>query len=431
MMDPEKAKIILWRKPTIEVLNEHEVNNISTFRHYIGFEISGLVHLGTGIVSGFKIRDFQELGETRIFLADWHSWINNKLGGDIEKIRKVANGYFKEAMKQCIKAVGGDSEKTKFVLASEIYDNNYWAEVVKIGKYTTLSRIIRSITIMGRKGEKTIPSAWLIYPLMQAADIIFQGVNIAHAGLDQRKAHVIALEYANRINYSLIAVHHYLITNFKLSWEIYKKLKEEKDKRKLKEELSELKMSKSIPGSAIFVHDSEEEIRKKIIEAFCPANEIEFNPIWEIVEYLIFREQENIGLLLIALENKIVTEKELGIPESANKMELIKFLEDKNKRGEIDWNVIYRRMESEFYDLFKLGYNDIEFEIVNNKTGERKLYNHLWDLRRDWIGGKIHPLDLKNAVASWIITMLEPVRRYFEREGEKYLEDIHNASITR
>ncbi|MBZ0258556.1 tyrosine--tRNA ligase, partial [bacterium] len=57
-------------------------------KHYIGFEISGEIHLGTGIQCMAKVADFQRAGvECTLFLADWHSWINDKLGGDIELIR--------------------------------------------------------------------------------------------------------------------------------------------------------------------------------------------------------------------------------------------------------------------------------------------------------------------------------------------------------
>jgi tyrosyl-tRNA synthetase len=423
MMDKEIIRLLLWKKPSIEVLGDEKASKIEKFKHYIGYEISGYVHLGTGIVSGYKIIDILNFGEANIFLADWHSIINNKLGGDIEIIRKVARGYFSEALKHSIKALGGDPEKVKFVLASEIYNNDYWMEVIKIGKNTTLNRVLRSITIMGRKAEESIPSSYLIYPLMQAADIMFQKINIAHAGIDQRKAHVIAIEYADKINYPLIALHHQLITNLQLSYEVFQKLKEG-NKREAKEELSELKMSKSIPGSAIFVHDSPEEIKEKIKKAFCPAKETEFNPIWEILEYLIFRGQENYGLI------KILLEKGYKI-EELEKIDYNLYEELKNN-NKINWEKIYEYANKESNDLYKYSFEEIEFEIINEKTRERKVYNKLWELRKDWIEGKIHPLDLKNAVGNWLAQKLEPVYKYFnEGAGKKYKEEMDSVRITR
>ncbi|BFI73580.1 tyrosine--tRNA ligase [Nanoarchaeota archaeon] len=423
MMDKDIIRVLLWKKPSIEILGDEKVNRIEKFKHYIGYEISGYVHIGTGVVSGYKIIDISNFGEATVFLADWHSMINNKLGGDIEIIRKIAKGYFSETIKQSIKALGGDPDKVKFVLASDIYNNDYWGEVIKIGKNTTLNRVLRSITIMGRKGEESIPSAWLIYPLMQAADIIFQKVNIAHAGIDQRKAHVIAIEYSDKIDYPLIAMHHQLITNLQLSFEVFQKLKEG-NKREAKEELSELKMSKSIPGSAIFVHDNPNDIMEKINKAFCPAKELDFNPIWEIIEYLIFRGQENYGLI------KILLEKGYKI-EGLEKLDYNIYEELKNN-NKIDWEKIYEFANKESNDLYKYSFEEIEFEIINGKTGEKKVYNKLWDLRKDWIEGKIHPLDLKNAVGKWLANKLEPVYKYFnEGPGKKYKEEIDSVRITR
>ena len=52
-----------------------------------------------------------------------------------------------------------------------------------------------------------------------------------------------------------------------------------------------MKMSKSDPSSAIFIHDSEDEIRTKIRKAFCPPGEVEFNPVLDWAKYLVFNER--------------------------------------------------------------------------------------------------------------------------------------------
>jgi len=70
-----------------------------------------------------KVADFQQADvETTIFLADYHSWLNKKLGGYLSTIRKVDGGYFKEALKLFLDFVGGNPEKTNFVLCSELYE---------------------------------------------------------------------------------------------------------------------------------------------------------------------------------------------------------------------------------------------------------------------------------------------------------------------
>src|SRR5439155_16370274 len=123
-------------------------------RHYIGFEISGKAHLGTGLVSMAKVHDLTEAGvQCSVLLADWHTWINDKLGGDRDLIRRVASGYFTEALRASLLCVGADPAAVEFVLASDLYRDNdaYWATVIEVSKNTTLARMQRSISILGRQ----------------------------------------------------------------------------------------------------------------------------------------------------------------------------------------------------------------------------------------------------------------------------------------
>jgi len=48
------------------------------------------------------------------------------------------------------------------------------------------------------------------------------------------------------------------------------------------------KMSKSIPDSAIFMEDDEQEVNRKIKAAFCDDN-TEGNPMFEYIKYIIIR----------------------------------------------------------------------------------------------------------------------------------------------
>ncbi len=84
-------KINLIKRGTEEILTEgdllHFLETGVPLNHYIGFEISGKIHLGTGLICMAKVKDFIDAGiNCSIFLADWHSWINDKLGGNMDKI---------------------------------------------------------------------------------------------------------------------------------------------------------------------------------------------------------------------------------------------------------------------------------------------------------------------------------------------------------
>jgi len=48
----------------------------------------------------------------------------------------------------------------------------------------------------GRSEGESVNFALMLYPGMQVADIFAQGLNIVHAGNDQRKAQVIARDVA-------------------------------------------------------------------------------------------------------------------------------------------------------------------------------------------------------------------------------------------
>ena len=71
---------------------------------------------------------------------------------------------------------------------SDLYKDNtdYWKNLVQFTKHLTLSRIIRSVTIMGRSEKDTLD--FHLYPPMQCVDIEEMDLDIVHAGMDQRKS---------------------------------------------------------------------------------------------------------------------------------------------------------------------------------------------------------------------------------------------------
>ncbi len=368
------------RPPTIEILTLGRLREyLSTgvkLRHYIGYEISGFLHLGTGVVPIHKIVDLQNAGvETRIFLADYHSWINRKLRGDLDTIRKVATSYYIEAFKKVISALGGDPGKTKFILASEFYEslgNKYFERLLKVSMEITLSRARRSVSILGRRIIESLSLAQIIYVPMQVTDIFTLGVNVAHGGIDQRKAHVIAIDVGDNMGYKPIALHHGMLLGIGLTQsdaEMLKKAEESGDKDQFTDALISIKMSKSMPETAIFLHDDEDTLSRKIRKAYCPPKEVKYNPVVSLLEYIIY-------------------------PYLMRRGEVIK-IENIKKGGVLEFSNINEFMES-------------------------------------YRSGNIHPLDLKHAVTNYLIKMLKPVTDYFTRGGgRKYIEEMSEIMVTR
>jgi tyrosyl-tRNA synthetase len=273
----EKVRLV-ERPPTEEVVTHEELMELfktnSSPKHYIGLEISGFLHLGSLISTGFKINDFVKAGVScTVFLADWHTMINDKLGGDWDTITKVSKYYASAFKLVCPEA--------NIVLGSNLYDSRkeYWKEFMKFTKHMSLKRTMRTLTIMGRSEEESkIDLAKLLYPPMQAVDIHSLDLDIVHAGMDQRKIHMLVREIFPKMNWKVpVAVHHKLLPGLS-------KPSDSNDSQGLG------KMSKSDPNSGIFVHNTNGEIITKIKKAWCEEANIKNNPLLEISKNVIFHE---------------------------------------------------------------------------------------------------------------------------------------------
>jgi tyrosyl-tRNA synthetase len=342
---------LVLKEPTEEVITAGELRELFQTKerptHYIGFEISGPLHLGSLVVAGFKLRDFLKAGiRVQVFLADWHSYINDKLGGDWERIKRAA-GYYRRAFETFAPGV-------EVILGSDLYEGNdeYWRNLIRFSKHVTLRRATRTLTIMGRTAKETIDIAQYIYPSMQAVDIKTIGADIAHAGMDQRKVHMLAREVYPKLGWTPpIAVHHHLLPGLDAP------TKMGLDEDEVMDEKISSKMSKSKPWTAIFIHDSEEEVERKLIKAWCPERKVEGNPILEITRHIVFHEKE-----------------ELEVERPA-------------------------------------------------KYGGDITFCGFEELRKDYEAGKLHPLDLKRAVAKEVNRIIDPVRRLF-RNDKGYISTL-------
>lgn len=278
-MDIETKLSLIKSEPTEEIVTEEELRQLLETKehpkHYIGFEISGMPHIGHVLVAGKKINDLAKAGvDTQILLADWHTIANEKLHGDWELIIKVADFYkrlFKEAC-----------PKTKVILGSDLYkdDDEYWKLVMKMASKTTIARATRTLTIMGRSEKDTLHVSQYIYPIMQAADIHALGADIPHAGVDQRRVHMLAKELFKEMNLgAIVPLHHHLLGSL---LEPPKMAGEEKE-----EIVAAMKMSKSKPGSAISILATEEEIKASIKNSWCPEGVKDQNPVLELCRFIV------------------------------------------------------------------------------------------------------------------------------------------------
>jgi len=277
-LDVTEKVDLIEKPPTEEIVTKEELIELfktnSSPKHYIGIEISGFLHLGSLISTGFKINDFLKAGvNCTVFLADWHTVINDKLGGDWDVIKKVSK-YYSDAFKLVCPGVN-------VVLGSNLYDSRkeYWSEFVQFTKHMSLARTMRTLTIMGRsETEEKIDLAKLLYPPMQALDIHSLDLDIVHAGMDQRKIHMLVRDLFPKMKWKVpVAVHHRLLPGLSQP-------SGDSDESKLG------KMSKSDPKSGILIHNSDDEIQSKIKKAWCEEGNTDNNPLLEISKNVIFHK---------------------------------------------------------------------------------------------------------------------------------------------
>jgi tyrosyl-tRNA synthetase len=289
-MDLESKKELITQG-TLEVITEEELEEKLKKElpvAYIGYEPSGKVHLGHAITV-MKLIDLQKAGfKVKVLLADYHAFLNGK--GNLEEIKELA-----EYNKQCFLSFGL-SPDTEFILGSSFQTlPDYTTQVYQLALLTTLVRAKRSMAQITRDAEDH-QVAEVIYPLMQVVDMVFLETDLALGGMEQRKIHMLARENLPRIGHSApVCIHTPLLHGTDGSE----------------------KMSSS-KGNFIAIDDSPEEIRVKMKKSYCPAGEVEGNPIIEIAHHFIFTHQEHI---LIKRPEKFGGNLELNQEELINMYE--------------------------------------------------------------------------------------------------------------
>lgn len=287
-----KKRLELIRQVGEEIVTEDELRKLlGEKKHpiaYDGFEPSGNVHIAQGLLRAINVNKMTKAGcRFKMLVADWHGWANNKMGGDLDKIKTVGK-YLMEVWK----VAGMDLDKVEFVWVSDyVKDEEYWKKIMQIARNTTIKRIIRCGQIMGRKDNEVLQSSQILYPCMQAADIFYLEADICQLGMDQRKVNVLAREIGPKLGLwkPVIVSHHMLMGLTPPKFHLIPTASAE-------DRTVELKMSKSIPDSSIFMTDPAKEVKRKISKAYCPPKIIRENPILEYMKYIIFERYDKVNI---------------------------------------------------------------------------------------------------------------------------------------
>jgi tyrosyl-tRNA synthetase len=282
-------KLNLINQVAEEIIGEDELKTLLSEKKeliaYDGFEPSGKIHIAQAVLRAINVNKLTKAGiNFKFWVADWFALMNNKLGGDLEKI-KITGKYFIEVWKAC----GMDMDHVEFLWASDVMnDTDYWLKVLNIARFNTVTRIQRCAQIMGRSEKDSLSAAQIFYPCMQCADIFHLKADIAQLGLDQRKVNVLAREIAPKLGFKKpVVISHHMLMGL-----------QEPPKSDLTGADAAIakKMSKSNPNSAIFMTDTEDEIKNKIKKAYCPEKIIIDNPILEYSKYILFEKFDKIKI---------------------------------------------------------------------------------------------------------------------------------------
>lgn len=248
-------------------------------RCYVGFEPSGKAHIGWKVLALQLRRMLDANANVMVFLADWHAWVNDKFNGDMDAIQTTAV-YMQETFRALLDhpPEGEGPGELQFKWASELMESSdYWARVLRCSKGATLAMVRKTFTIMGRdEASSDHDLSKFYYPAMQAADIFEMDIDIAIGGMDQRKAHMFMRDVASKYGWAkATCLHTPIISSLKASGS--------------RMESFDHKMSKSDPNGALLLHDTHDQIRKKMRKAYISPEDPQ-SPVYELAEHILLPE---------------------------------------------------------------------------------------------------------------------------------------------
>ncbi len=255
-----------------EVVGLEEIKEILKTRDlkvYWGTAPTGKPHLGY-FVPMIKIADFLKAGcEVRILLANMHAFLDNMKS--TWELLEYRTQYYKLLITEILKSIDVPIDKLKFVVGKEFQlKEDYTLDVYKVSALSSLRDVHKAGTEVVKQVESPLMSS-MLYPILQALDEEYLGVDAQFGGTDQRKIFMFAREYLPKVGYSKRShLINPLIPGLGKTG----------------------KMSSSEPNSKIDLDDSDEIINDKINKAFSVDKVVEGNGLLSILKYIVFKKLE-------------------------------------------------------------------------------------------------------------------------------------------
>lgn len=257
-----------------EVLNGAIIKNVlenekRPLKIYWGTAPTGKPHCGY-FVPMLKLAHFLKAGcEVKVLLADLHAFLDN-MKAPLEVVNYRAK-YYECVVKAILKSINVPIDKLIFVVGSSYQlTAEYTMDIFRMSNSVSQNDAKRAGADVVKQVANPLLSG-LIYPLMQALDEEYLGVDAQFGGVDQRKIFVLAEENLQSIGYKKRAhLMNPMVPGLGQGG----------------------KMSASDPNSKIDILDDPKQVRKKVNSAYCAPGEIENNGLIAFIEYVIQPIQE-------------------------------------------------------------------------------------------------------------------------------------------
>ncbi|MEM3074331.1 MAG: tyrosine--tRNA ligase [Candidatus Pacearchaeota archaeon] len=279
-MDIEK-KFQLIKRNTGEIVTESELKELLKKKKnpivYLGTAITGRPHIGY-YVWVLKLGDFLRAGfKVKLLLADLHGALDNTPWDYLE----MRYEYYKKIIPMMFESIGVKTKNLEFIKGSEFQlKPEYSYDLLKMSSLVSINEVKKAASEVVKLGDNPKLSG-LIYPVMQALDEQYLGVDVQYGGVDQRKIFMFARENLPKIGYdSRIEIMTPLIPG-----------------------LIGKKMSASDDKSKIDLLDSENEVLEKLKR----AEMVEGNPdngVLAFLKYVIFVIKSNANKEFIIKRDK-------------------------------------------------------------------------------------------------------------------------------
>ncbi len=260
-----EGKFYLRKRNTEEIVAEEELKSLLKQKKapvvYLGTAITGRPHIGY-FIWVLKMADFLKAGfKVKVLLADLHGALDNCPWQLLEK----RYDYYSLVIPAMFESIGVSLKNLEIIKGSSFQlDKKYFYDMLKFATMASEHDCRKASSEVVKQMQNPKLSG-LIYPIMQALDEQYLGVDVQYGGIDQRKILMFAREYLPKLGYK---------PRVDVMTPIIPGLVGEK-------------MSSSVEESKIDLLDDKPKIEQKLKKAYCPEGMVEKNGVIAFAKYVI------------------------------------------------------------------------------------------------------------------------------------------------